>query len=148
MSSWRDLPRHYRTGAAVSSVPLFNSALTSGPTPISPVTYRYHLLEDAGGEEAKAPLITHARHRSHLESALGFLDAFLETRGAFCGFLLTHLACLMPYPTDGCPRSGVEDIVLGAEELRYAAQAVGKISGLVDVEDVLDVIFSQFCIGK
>jgi tRNA modification GTPase len=43
---------------------------------------------------------------------------------------------------------GVEDIVLGAEELRYAAQAVGKISGLVDVEDVLDVIFSQFCIGK
>ena len=44
--------------------------------------------------------------------------------------------------------SGVEDVVLGAEELRYAAQAVGKISGLVDVEDVLDVIFSQFCIGK
>ena len=43
---------------------------------------------------------------------------------------------------------GVEDVVLGAEELRYAAQAVGKISGLVDAEDVLDVIFSQFCIGK
>lgn len=43
---------------------------------------------------------------------------------------------------------GVEDVVIGAEELRYAAQAVGKISGLVDVEDVLDVIFSQFCIGK
>ena len=44
--------------------------------------------------------------------------------------------------------TGVEDVVLGAEELRYAAQAVGKISGLVNVEDVLDVIFSQFCIGK
>jgi tRNA modification GTPase len=44
--------------------------------------------------------------------------------------------------------AGVEDVVLGAEELRYAAQAVGKISGMVDVEDVLDVIFSQFCIGK
>ena len=54
----------------------------------------------------------------------------------------------MPYLTFGRPRSGVEDVVLGAEELRYAAQAVGKISGLVDVEDVLDVIFSQFCIGK
>ena len=54
----------------------------------------------------------------------------------------------MPYPTSGRPCSGVEDVVLGAEELRYAAQAVGKISGLVDVEDVLDVIFSQFCIGK
>ena len=51
------------------------------------------------------------------------------------------------YFTDVCP-AGVEDVVLGAEELRYAAQAVGKISGMVDVEDVLDVIFSQFCIGK
>jgi len=43
---------------------------------------------------------------------------------------------------------GIEDVVLGAEELHYAAQAVGKISSLVDIEDVLDVIFSQFCIGK
>ena len=51
------------------------------------------------------------------------------------------------YFTDVRP-TGVEDVVLGAEELRYAAQAVGKISGMVDVEDVLDVIFSQFCIGK
>jgi tRNA modification GTPase len=38
--------------------------------------------------------------------------------------------------------------VLGAEELRYAAQAVGKISGLIDVEDVLDAVFRNFCIGK
>jgi tRNA modification GTPase len=37
---------------------------------------------------------------------------------------------------------------LGAEELRYATQAVGKISGLVDIEDILDVIFDQFCVGK
>lgn len=55
-------------------------------------------------------------------------------------------ACLIQV-TDVHP-AGVEDVVLGAEELRYAAQAVGKISGMVDVEDVLDVIFSQFCIGK
>lgn len=41
-----------------------------------------------------------------------------------------------------------EDIVLGAEELRYAVQAVGKISGLIDVEDILDVVFRDFCIGK
>jgi tRNA modification GTPase len=38
--------------------------------------------------------------------------------------------------------------VLGAEELRYAAQAVGRISGLIDVEDVLDAVFKEFCIGK
>jgi tRNA modification GTPase len=41
-----------------------------------------------------------------------------------------------------------EDVVLGAEELRYAAQAVGKVSGLIDVEDVLDAVFRDFCIGK
>jgi len=38
--------------------------------------------------------------------------------------------------------------VVGAEELRYAAQAVGKVTGLIDVEDVLDSVFRDFCIGK
>ncbi|MDQ6434162.1 tRNA uridine-5-carboxymethylaminomethyl(34) synthesis GTPase MnmE [Mesorhizobium sp. LHD-90] len=37
---------------------------------------------------------------------------------------------------------------LRSEELRLAATALGRISGAVDVEDLLDVIFSQFCIGK
>ena len=41
-----------------------------------------------------------------------------------------------------------EDVVLAAEELRYAAQAIGKISGLIDVEDILDAVFRDFCIGK
>lgn len=38
--------------------------------------------------------------------------------------------------------------MVGAEELRYAAQAVGKVTGLIDVEDVLDSVFRDFCIGK
>jgi tRNA modification GTPase len=37
---------------------------------------------------------------------------------------------------------------LQAEDLRLASERIGKISGAVDVEDLLDVIFSQFCIGK
>ncbi|KZT74516.1 tRNA modification GTPase TrmE [Daedalea quercina L-15889] len=79
---------------------------------------------DVGLEQGSSdrPLITHARHRVHLEHALQFLDAFL-----------THDA---------------EDVVLAAEELRYAAQAIGKISGVIDVEDVLDAVFRDFCIGK
>lgn len=35
-----------------------------------------------------------------------------------------------------------------AEELRLAGEALGRISGTIDVEDLLDTIFSQFCIGK
>jgi len=37
---------------------------------------------------------------------------------------------------------------LAAEELRAAAQSLGRLLGRVDVEDILDVIFKQFCIGK
>jgi tRNA modification GTPase len=37
---------------------------------------------------------------------------------------------------------------LTAEHLRQAAHALGKLTGRVDVEDLLDVIFSEFCIGK
>lgn len=39
-----------------------------------------------------------------------------------------------------------EDIF--AEELRMAARALGRLTGRVDVEDILDVIFRDFCIGK
>jgi tRNA modification GTPase len=37
---------------------------------------------------------------------------------------------------------------LAAEDLRAAAYALGRLLGRVDVEDILDVIFREFCIGK
>jgi tRNA modification GTPase len=37
---------------------------------------------------------------------------------------------------------------LAAEDLRSAAYALGRLLGRVDVEDILDVIFREFCIGK
>ena len=37
---------------------------------------------------------------------------------------------------------------LAAEDLRAAATSLGRLLGRVDVEDILDVIFSEFCIGK
>ena len=40
------------------------------------------------------------------------------------------------------------DVTLAAEDLRVAATALGRLNGRVDVEDLLDVIFSEFCIGK
>jgi tRNA modification GTPase len=41
---------------------------------------------------------------------------------------------------------GQEDLV--AEDLRLAARALGRLTGRIDVEDILDVIFRDFCIGK
>jgi tRNA modification GTPase len=41
---------------------------------------------------------------------------------------------------------GADEIL--AEELRIAAHALGRLLGKVDVEDILDKIFKDFCIGK
>ncbi|MFB9266113.1 tRNA uridine-5-carboxymethylaminomethyl(34) synthesis GTPase MnmE [Bradyrhizobium erythrophlei] len=37
---------------------------------------------------------------------------------------------------------------LAAEELRSAATSLGRLLGRIDVEDILDVIFREFCVGK
>ncbi|CAG8669684.1 3788_t:CDS:2, partial [Paraglomus brasilianum] len=68
----------------------------------------------------ETPLITQSRHREHLQECLGALERFSEQ----------------------------DDVVLRAEELRYAANAIGKITGQVNVEEVLGAIFERFCIGK
>lgn len=71
-------------------------------------------------DTAGAPALTRARHRTALESTAGALR-----------------------------RAGAAtSIELAAEDLRLAARALGRITGRVDVEDVLDVIFRDFCIGK
>jgi tRNA modification GTPase len=71
----------------------------------------------------EAPVTTRARHRAALERTVAALD-----RAA------------------GEGESGREEIV--AEELRLAATELGRLTGRVDVEDILDVIFRDFCIGK
>jgi tRNA modification GTPase len=68
------------------------------------------------------PAITQARHREALETASVSIQAFLA--------------------------GSADAIELGAEDVRRAAHALGRITGRVDVEDVLDHIFSRFCIGK
>ena len=49
-------------------------------------------------------------------------------------------------------RGSLDAVALGeelaAEELRRAAMSLGRLLGRVDVEDILDVIFREFCIGK
>lgn len=48
-----------------------------------------------------------------------------------------------------CPlQSCWEELELATEELRCAARALGSITGAIETEEVLDAIFSEFCIGK
>jgi len=42
----------------------------------------------------------------------------------------------------------ISDIELKADTLRHASDCIGRITGKIDVEDLLDVIFSEFCVGK
>ncbi len=70
----------------------------------------------------EAPSLTRTRHRAHLSSALEHLDRFMTA---------DHF-----------------ELELLSEDLRMAARDVGKITGNVDVEEVLGKIFSEFCIGK
>ncbi len=72
----------------------------------------------------EAPLVTRARHRELVEEALRAVERALE--GARIGI-------------------GAE---LVSEDLRIAARALGRITGSIDAEDLLDRIFSQFCVGK
>lgn len=70
----------------------------------------------------EAPSLTRVRHRRALEETVDHLDRFSDNAGF--------------------------DAVLAAEDVRMAARALGRITGRVGVEDVLDVVFSDFCIGK
>lgn len=68
------------------------------------------------------PALTQVRHRQLLEACRDNLAAFLV--------------------------GSVDEVELRAEDLRCAADALGRITGRIDVEDVLDHIFGRFCIGK
>ncbi len=45
-----------------------------------------------------------------------------------------------------CDPSGLPE--LAAEDLRLAGRALGRVTGRIDVEELLDVVFRDFCIGK
>lgn len=82
-----------------------------------------HLEKSAGqlmDEGAGAPPLTRARHREALAEAHASLGRALSA----------------------------PEIALAAEDLRLALRAIGRITGTVRVDELLDVIFRDFCIGK
>jgi len=72
------------------------------------------------GHGGEAPVLTRKRHRIALEDAARALEQALAA----------------PAPE------------LLAEDLRLALRALGRITGRVDIEELLDVVFKDFCIGK
>ncbi len=72
--------------------------------------------------EGEHVVMTRARHRAALGECLEHLDRVVT--------------------------GTISEPELVAEDLRRAAHALGRIVGRVDVEDLLDAIFREFCIGK
>jgi tRNA modification GTPase len=106
-----------------------NRRLPAGSLPISVVTSAgldrlLDLIEERVREgfapAEAAPVITRARHREALEMALRELREAQMQR----------------------------ELELTAENLRLAARALGRVGGRIDVEDVLERLFREFCIGK
>jgi len=70
---------------------------------------------------AETSLISRQRHKIELTACLGELRASLEES---------------------------LDLELRTDHLRRAGDALGRLTGRIDTEDLLDVIFSEFCVGK
>lgn len=68
--------------------------------------------------------LTQHRHRSNLEACAERLGRFQELLDS------------------------TEDVTLATHEIQQALRFLGKVTGHVYVEEVLDVIFRDFCIGK
>jgi len=115
----------------------------------------------------KRPLLWSEREFNKSESKINFNVSALTGNGmdaliaALARFAETALATESGLITRARHRRMLEDVAdhlrrfetadaeeLAAEELRLAARALGRLTGRVDVEDVLDVIFRDFCVGK
>jgi tRNA modification GTPase len=87
-----------------------------------------------------------------VESLLTALSTFVANEGFGETSLITrarHRTALLA-ALDALRRSqdSTQALELRSEDLRAATDALGRISGRVDAEDLLDVIFREFCIGK
>lgn len=79
-----------------------------------------HVIDSLSG--AEFPAATRIRHAERLTEARGLIERALSDAGL--------------------------EVELAAEDVRLAARALGRITGRVDPEDVLEKVFSSFCIGK
>lgn len=83
-----------------------------------------HLRELCGNPSAENPQLSQQRHRLFIQECHNHLSNFLE-----------HY-------------NPEQDLTILVQDLRKAARSIGKITGEVRTDDILDVIFRDFCIGK
>jgi len=85
----------------------------------------------------------------HLVADLGRAVAEKAALGTTAAPTRTRHRLALEACRDGLVRAlAAGETALQAEDLRAACHALGRITGRVDVEDLLDVIFGDFCIGK
>lgn len=105
--------------AAVSPTEGFCLSAKTGAGIPELLEYLAKRVEDAVSVREE-PSLTRLRHRTALEECVKSLEDSLKA----------------------------SEIELAAEDLRMAMRSLGKITGQVGVEELLDVIFKDFCIGK
>jgi tRNA modification GTPase len=98
-------------------------ASASDPESIGRIKARLASIGRESLGRGDSPVLARERHRFAFEMTVACLERAME-------------------------RLGHDSVEKVAEDLRQAAVALGRVSGRVDVEDLLDVIFSSFCIGK
>jgi tRNA modification GTPase len=138
-TTWPELDRETLALVDGDTVLVVNKTDLAGPPPVARIAGRAvwplslatgdglaaltaHLAACVGERIGltEAPSLTRARHRATLEA---------------CRAALARAAAA-PLPE------------LAAEDLRLALRELGRLTGRVDVEDLLDRIFAEFCIGK
>jgi tRNA modification GTPase len=98
-------------------------------------------------------VLVSTRNGAGLSDLLGALTRLVEQRfgGRELALITRHRhlevlqRCAAALERSLCPGIPLE---IAAEELRSAADALARVNGRIDVEEWLDVIFSEFCIGK
>lgn len=92
-----------------------------------------------------------ARNGAGLDALIARLAEAVEQRLGGTAPVVTrqrHRAALVECAEALERTQAAEEPALIAEDLRLAMRSLGRITGKVDVEDLLDVIFRDFCIGK
>jgi tRNA modification GTPase len=107
---------------------------------------------DLGGTLPDGVLAVSATTGAGMEELLGELAAaavrLTDTKGAAALTRPRQIACVRDTAAALTRALSVDEPELRGEELRAASHALARLMGVIGVEEILDAVFSGFCIGK